>query len=1023
MRFRVLGPLEVDAAGPDAQRVTPRAAKIRVVLATLLVRPNEIVSVGSLIDELWGEDPPRTATTTLQVYISQLRKLLHAADPETGRDCLVTRPPGYLMRLDPDRLDLTAFEDLHARGRAAMARQDAGAAADLQTRALALWRGPLLSDTPHGALLDSTAIRLGELRTAALEQRIRADLQLGRHHELVGELRALATELPMREEFHAHLMVALYRTGRQADALEAFARLRRTLVDELAIEPGPPLQQLHGRILDGDTALLRPSGAAPHRARSAPPAGGPGTAGPAEGPGGPASGRPGGQTGAPSAGQAAGPYDPFAGPYAEPAAGETAGPFAGSAAREAAGPYAGPFAGPAAREAAGPYAGPFAGSAAGEAAGPYAGESAGPAGPAAGSTAGQAAGPSAGSFAGPAAGQAAGPYAGPYAGPAAGQAGGPFAGSYAGFAAPFAGPGPVLPPPAAGPVGELPPSDPLFTGRDEELAALRTLLRDVPAGGCVALTGPAGVGKTALALAAAHHADDLFPDGRVFLTLRDDTGAPLGPAAALTRLLLRCGVRGPLPDDLDGLRRTLDRLTPGRRMLFVLDDAADAEQARPLLPATPGSTALLTCRPTPALPVTRTHLLDALAPAQARRLLLAASGRDAEDDGPDGACAAVVDACGRLPSAVRALAGRLAARPHWSVASLAARLSGEHARLAELRSAQPGLDAALRAGYEEAGAPLKRAFRLLGLLPAGPFPTADAAALFGTPEPAAEALLESLVEARLLRAEPRGAYRLHVLWRLLAGELLTAEEPPGEAARAVARLADALAAEAREADGLPHAAEWFADRRTALASALGRAHAAGLWARTVRLADVLTAPLEAHAAWDDWERAHTLALDAAERSGDLGAQSRLLCSLGDLAWQRRRTDAARGLYRRALRAADGADARPERDRALTGLAELSLDASAVTEAARLIGRVLDAEPADPRDHYEARRVRALLALETEGPAAAEPHFERCLALAARLGDRRREAYAVRWLRHVRGGLPLPDWTETRPGVWRLRAAA
>ncbi|RSS58318.1 hypothetical protein EF912_10940 [Streptomyces sp. WAC07061] len=458
-------------------------------------------------------------------------------------------------------------------------------------------------------------------------------------------------------------------------------------------------------------------------------------------------------------------------------------------------------------------------------------------------------------------------------------------------------------------------------------------------------------------------------------------------------------------------------------MLFVLDDAADAEQARHLLPTTPGSTALLTCRRTPALPVTRAHLLDVPGPAQARRLLLAASGRDGEDDGPDGACAAVVEACGRLPSAVRALAGRLAARPHWSVASLAARLSGEHARLAELRSAQPGLDAALRAGYDESGAPLKRAFRLLGLLPAGPFPTADAAALFGTPEPAAEAVLESLVEARLLRAEPLGGYRLHVLWRLLAGELLTAEEPPGEAARAVGRLADALAAEARRADGPPHAAEWFADRRTALVSALGRAHAAGLWARTVRLADVLTAPLETHAAWDDWERAHTLALDAAERSGDLGAQSRLLCSLGDLAWQRRRTDAARGLYRRALRAADGADARPERDRALTGLAELSLDASAVTEAARLIGQVLDAEPADPRDHYEARRVRALLALETEGPAAAKPHFERCLALAARLGDRRREAYAARWLRHVRGGLPLPDWTETRPGVWRLRAAA
>ncbi|MFE2152143.1 BTAD domain-containing putative transcriptional regulator [Streptomyces lavendulae] len=879
MRFRVLGPLEVDAAGPDARRVTPRAAKIRVVLATLLVRADEIVSVGSLIDELWGEDPPRTATTTLQVYISQLRKLLHAADPDAGREALVTRPPGYLMRLDPDRLDLSAFEDLHARGRAAMARHDAPAAADLQRRALALWRGPLLSDTPHGPLLDSTAIRLGELRTAALEQRIRADLQLGRHHDLVGELQALAAELPMREEFHAHLMVALYRTGRQADALEAFARLRRTLVDELAIEPGPPLQQLHGRILAADTALLRPSAAAPT------PAGGP-------------------RPTVTGGGSASGTADGSAASAAPPAAADL---------------------------------------------------------------------------------------------------------------------GPALPP-AGVPVGELPPSDPLFTGRGEELAALETLLRDVPAGGCVTLTGPAGTGKTALALAAAHRADGLFPDGRVFLALRDAAGRPLAPAAALTLLLRRCGVTGPLPDDLDGLRRTLDRLTLGRRMLFVLDDADGGTRTAPLLPATPGSTALLTARRTPAVPVARVHLLDVLAPAQARRLLLAASGRDGEDDGPDGACAAVVEACGRLPSAVRALAGRLAARPHWTVASLAARLADEHAPLAELRSAQPGLDAALRGAYDEAARPQRRAFRLLALLPPGPFPATDAAALLGLPEPDAEAVLEGLVEARLLRAEPRAAYRLHVLWRLLAGELLAERETPAEVARAVARLAGALAAEAEEADALPRAAEWFAERRTALVAALGRTHAAGLWAHAVRLADVLTAPLEAHAAWDDWEHAHTLALDAAERLGDLGAQSRLLRSLGDLAWQRRRTDTARGLYGRALRAADGADAPPERARALTGLAELSLDASAVTEAARLIGRVLDPAPGDPRDHYEARRVRALIALEAEGPAAAEPHFARCLTLAARLGDRRREAYAVRWLRQVRGGLPLPDWTETRPGVWRLRPA-
>ncbi|MBW5486299.1 AfsR/SARP family transcriptional regulator, partial [Streptomyces bambusae] len=383
MRFRLLGALEVHGVGPDARDLTPRAAKIRVVLATLLVRANEIVSVDSLIDELWGEQPPRTATTTLQVYISQLRKLLHAMDPEAGRDALVTRPPGYLLRVDPAQLDLARFEELHAQGRAAAAAQDPAAAADLQRRALALWRGPLLSDTPHGALLESTAIRLGEVRAAALEQRIRAELRLGRHQELVGELQALVTEMPMREEFHGHLMVALYRTGRQADALQAFARLRRTLVDELAIEPGRALQELHGRILTGDPVLLRPSAA---------------------------------------------PSGSLAGAPSGALSGVPSGALSG-APEEAAGP---------------------------------------------------------------------------------------------------AGPDVVLP---AGPVDGLPAPDPLFTGRDDDLAALAELLRDVPEGGCVAITGAAGTGKTALALAAAHRAGDLFPDGRVLLPLHDAAGQPLDTVA------------------------------------------------------------------------------------------------------------------------------------------------------------------------------------------------------------------------------------------------------------------------------------------------------------------------------------------------------------------------------------------------------------------------------------------------------------------------------------------------------------
>ncbi|MGW2654266.1 BTAD domain-containing putative transcriptional regulator [Streptomyces sp. NPDC001478] len=265
MRFGILGPLE---AGPSA----PRAAKLRTVLGTLLVRANEVVSVDGLIDELWPDAPPRTAPTTLQVYVSHLRKALGAAGADRGRELLVTRRPGYLVRLAPGELDSTAFLDLSRRGHQALHDRDFAAAADLQRRALALWRGPVLSDIAHGPLLDAAAVRLDEARTTALDERVRAELHLGMHRELVPELRELAAAYPLREEFHAHLMVALYRCGRQAEALRVFTLLRRTLVDELGIEPGPGSRRLQRLILEGDPALARPE-PAPGRARDRAPDG------------------------------------------------------------------------------------------------------------------------------------------------------------------------------------------------------------------------------------------------------------------------------------------------------------------------------------------------------------------------------------------------------------------------------------------------------------------------------------------------------------------------------------------------------------------------------------------------------------------------------------------------------------------------------------------------------------------------------------------------------------------------------
>ena len=251
MRFRVLGPVTV------APR-TPTAAKVRVVLAVLLVRANETVSTESLIDELWDNSPPRTAGTTLQVYISQLRRILLEGDPAAGAHGrqLLTLPPGYCLQVAQDDLDLTRFEALQRAGKAAYERSDFATASSLLEEALGLWSGVALSGIPHGYTLSAAAVRLEELRMTALEQRLTADLRLGRHKELTGELMALTSEHPLRETLHAHLMVALFRSDRQSDALKTFARIRRSLVDELGIEPGPGLRHLHERVLRSDPNLL-----------------------------------------------------------------------------------------------------------------------------------------------------------------------------------------------------------------------------------------------------------------------------------------------------------------------------------------------------------------------------------------------------------------------------------------------------------------------------------------------------------------------------------------------------------------------------------------------------------------------------------------------------------------------------------------------------------------------------------------------------------------------------------------------
>ena len=250
MDFRILGPLEVlDEAGAP---LALGGQKQRAVLALLLLERGRVVPTEVLVDRLWGEEPPRTATTSLQNAISRLRKLL-------GPDRLLTKAPGYALRVEADELDLGRFErlvgearELKPEGRALLLRD-----------ALDLWRGPALADFVYETFAQGEIARLNELRSSVLEDRIDADLELGRHSELVGELEGLVAEYPLRERLRGQHMLALYQCGRQAEALDAYQEARRVLVDELGIEPSQRLQELSRQILRQEDALEPVAAATP----------------------------------------------------------------------------------------------------------------------------------------------------------------------------------------------------------------------------------------------------------------------------------------------------------------------------------------------------------------------------------------------------------------------------------------------------------------------------------------------------------------------------------------------------------------------------------------------------------------------------------------------------------------------------------------------------------------------------------------------------------------------------------------
>ena len=253
LRFRLLGQVEAWSA---AGRIELGGPKQRALLASLLVRADRVVSVEQLVDDLWPEHPPARAAATVQVFVSNLRRALEPGRTRgTPATVLVTAARGYRLAVDPQAVDAHAFARLAERGRLALAAADPEDAAEILRRAAELWRGPALADVPDVPFVRAEAARLEELRLAATEDRVDAELALGRHDALVPDLERLVARHPVRERCRAQLMVALYRCGRQADALATYRTGRAVLREELGLDPGPRLRGLERAVLRQDPEL------------------------------------------------------------------------------------------------------------------------------------------------------------------------------------------------------------------------------------------------------------------------------------------------------------------------------------------------------------------------------------------------------------------------------------------------------------------------------------------------------------------------------------------------------------------------------------------------------------------------------------------------------------------------------------------------------------------------------------------------------------------------------------------------
>ncbi|HTI26800.1 MAG TPA: BTAD domain-containing putative transcriptional regulator [Kutzneria sp.] len=650
LRFTLLGPVRVWRGDRELTLGPPQR---KAILATLLLRADQVVTASELVDAVWGESAPASVHGVVQTHVSMLRSVLEPERPRRGQSSVLRSVGnGYSLAVDGAGYDLSEFEQTVELARRQREEGNARDAVEWYAKALALWRGEPLSSIPGpGAVIERA--RLSEIVLGVQEERLELMVALGRHTAAVTELAALTSAHPVRERLRALHMKALSRSGRRADALQVYTDTRRVMVDELGIEPGSELRELHHRLLAVDE---------PRPAQPQP-------------------------------------------PVAPPAAQPSRRPIV-----------------------------------------PFMDE-------------------------------------------------------------PL--PAPVSP-------AQLPADVADFTGRTALVKRLTAMLtprthRTAPPRALVA--GIGGVGKTALAVHAAHQVRQHYPDGQLYVDLRGAGPDAADPLNVLSAFLRAFGVSpNSTPADLDERAAMYRSVLAQRRVLVVLDDAADAAQIQYLLPGSATCGVLVTSRRRlPEMQWDEQAELEGMSREEALTLFSRTIGAERSGQEPD-AVAEVVDACGRLPLALRITAAKLVDRPQWTVRSLADKLARERGRLSELRVGSLEVEATFHLGYGQLDAPSARTFRLMSLADGPGLSLPAAAALVGEPALSAEPVVERLVDLNMVASPAPEHYAYHDLLRLFARQRATQTDSKQDRIDAMVRLGDHYLGTAATAGWLIQAPSWTKQR-------------------------------------------------------------------------------------------------------------------------------------------------------------------------------------------------------------------